>query len=291
VTTGTVRRSRGIAALALLRVHVLVVELPGRPLLRLHAEAAVRARGWVVTTDPDDTDLVLVCGSPRPDVVAAVDALWRRVPVPRARRTIRAEGDLGSALDSAARVLADDALQRRSAVAAAPLQAPSATRLGPVGPLWPAGLVLDAAVDARDRVVAVGTRRLPAEAEEVAAAPVRLLIHPVADAARLLRLAGWAAPALRLERVADLALTGVPPERLRRRLRAVERSLRRSATLHRVLRREVPGIDVHQRVGSLLVAAIDGTEPPAAPGRALLGLTLDALPLAVAATEPVGPGG
>ena len=64
-----------IASLALLRVHVLVVELPGRPALRLRAEAAVRARGWVVTRDPADTDVLLVCGTPRPAIADAVNAL------------------------------------------------------------------------------------------------------------------------------------------------------------------------------------------------------------------------
>lgn len=281
-----------MSSLALLRVHVLVVELPGRPLLRLRAEAAVRARGWIVTWDPEDADLVLVCGTPRPEVVDAVDALWRRVPVPRARRTVRAEAELAAAFDSAARVLADDALQRQAAPAPA---APSAepvhgVRLGPVRPHWPPGLIVECALDGDDRVTAAGVRRLPAEREEdpEGSAP---FVLAVAEAAGLLRLAGWPAASLRLDRVADLALAGTAPERLRPRLRAVARSVGRSATLRWLLDREAAGGEVAARVLALLGAAADGVDPPAPPARRLLGRPAGALPLVVAATQEVLPRG
>lgn len=279
------------SSLALLRVHVLVVELPGRPLLRLRAEAAVRARGWVVTTDPEDADLVLVCGTPHPEAVQAVDALWRRVPAPRARRTVPAAEDLANALDSAARVLGDDALQREAASPALPAPDPEpAHRLGPVRPHWPAGLIVDCALDERGRVAAAGVRRLPAEQEEDAG-DLRPFVLPVADAARLLRLVGWDAFSLRLDRVVDLALAGTEPARLRRRLRAVEGAVRRSETLRWVLRREGRGVAVAPRVLALLRAAIDGTDAPPPPARRLLGQDAAALPLLVAVTEAVAPRG
>ena len=276
-----------IASLALLRVHVLVVELPGRPLLRLRAEAAVRARGWVLTAEPEDAELVLVCGVPRPAVVAAVDALWVRVPLPRVRRTVRAAADLPGALDSAARVLADDALQRRAAAeAGAPPVPPTAGRLGPLQPHWPAGLVLDCASDPSGRVTAAGTRRLRTQPDDDAT-EVRTFVLTVAGAARLLRLADWPLPALRLDHVVDLALAGRPPERLRRALRRVSRAVRRSATLRWVVTAEVPSVDVRDRILGLLAAAIDGDDPPPPPVRNLIGQPMAALPLLVAATEPV----
>lgn len=277
-----------MASLALLRVHVLVVELPGRPLLRLRAEAAVRARGWVLSTDAEDTDLVLVCGTPRPEVVEAVDGIWTSVPQPRVRRTVRSVDDLPGVLDGAARVLADDALQRRAAAdaPAAPPAAPS-SQLGPLLPDWPAGLVVDVAADRDGRVTAAGVRRLAAEPEEDDADP---LVLTVADAARLLRLAGWPALALRLDRVVDLALAGRSPQRLRRRLRRVAGVVRRSATLRWVLAREVATLDVRARVLALLEAAIAGDPPPDPPRRVLIGQRAASLHLLIVVTEPV-PGG
>lgn len=297
-----------IASLALLRVHVLVVEVPGHPLLRLRAEAAVRARGWLVGGTPEDADLLLVCGAPRldgvdpdgadpdgadPDSAAAVEALWARVPGPRARRTVRSAEDLPAALDSAARVLADAALQRGAAAAGGP--APStgpAGRFGPFLPDWPAGLLVDCAVDRAGRVVAVGTRRFPnavaaGEGDAEGDAELRGFVLPAAAAARLVRLAGWPAPALRLERLVDRALAGAALHRLRRPLRAVSGTVRRSATLRWVLTRESPAVDVQGRVLDLLAAAVAGAAAPPPAPRRLLGQHVDAVPLLVAATEAV----
>ncbi|GAA4735902.1 hypothetical protein GCM10025783_02380 [Amnibacterium soli] len=277
------------ASLALLRVHVLVVELPGRPLLRLRAEAALRARGWVVVTDPEDADLVLVCGAPHPEVAAAVDALWARVPLPRARRTVRAEADLADVLDSAARVIGDDALQREAAAAAvAGVRPVPDGRYGPVRAHWPAGLIIDCALDDGGRIAAAGVRRLSAEQEEDPDG-LRPFVLPVADAARLLRLVGWPALALRLDRVLDLAVGGTAPERLRGRLRSVERTVRRSETLRWLLRREGHGVAVAPRLLALLRAAAVGEEPPRPAARRLLGRDAAAVPILVAVTEEVLP--
>jgi len=204
---------------------------------------------------------------------------------------VRAAEELADALDSAARVLGDDALQREAAATGVPatLGAPG-TRLGPVRPHWPAGLIVDCALDDRGRVAAAGVRRLPAEPEEDTGG-LRSFVLPVADAARLLRLVGWPALALRLDRVVDLALAGTAPERLRRRLRAVERAVRRSETLRWVLRREGRGVAIAPRVLALLRAAADGVDPPPPPVRRLLGQDAAALPLLVAVTEEVLPRG
>jgi hypothetical protein len=155
-----------------------------------------------------------------------------------------------------------------------------------VRPHWPAGLILDCAVDGRDRVTAAGIRRLPAEQEEDPAG-LRTFVLEVADAARLLRLVGWPAPALRLDRVVDLALAGTAPEGLRPRLRSVARSVRRSATMPWVLARDGAGVDVTARILALLTAAVEGTDPPTPPTRRLLGRPAGSLPLVVAVTQGV----
>jgi hypothetical protein len=271
-----------IAPLALLRVHVLVVELPGRPALRLRAEAAVRARGWNVAREPADADVLLVCGTPRSEIAEAVDALWWHVPAPRARRTVRTAAALPAVLDSAARVLADVALQRRAAAdpGRAPADPPPG-RFGPLQPDWPAGLVLDCAPGADGRIAAVGSRRLADEPEDD---PVPAALSAVADAARLLRLAGWDVPALRLDRVVDLALAGAPPDRLRRRLRSVAGLVGRSGVLRWTLSRDLPSVDARARVLALLAAAMSGESPPGT-ARVLMGARPASVPLLVAATE------
>ncbi|GAA2752598.1 hypothetical protein [Amnibacterium kyonggiense] len=273
-----------LASLALLRVHVLVVGLPGYPVLRLRAEAAVRARSWVVTTAPADADLLLVCGTQDPEVAAAVDALWWRVPAPRARRTIGSAEELEDALDSAARVLGDRELQRRAAEHRGP--APVATPEGAFGPLgvaWPPGLVVECATGPGGRIAAVGVRRIGPAAEEDA--PPGLLA--AADAARLLRLTRWEAPAHRLDRVVDLLLAGAPPERVRSPLRRVAALVGRSASYRWSAGADVPAVDLRQRVLALLTAAIDGTDAPTT-RRRLIGARVGDVPAIVAVTEAVG---
>jgi hypothetical protein len=276
------------ASLAVLRVHVLVVELPGRPVLRLRAEAAVRGRGWLVVRAVEDADLLLVCGGPGPEVASAVDVLWSQVPAPRARRTVRTPEELPDALDSAARVLADTRLQRSAA--AEPRVAPPVPdgRFGPLRPGWPSGLVVDCAVDPTGRVSAVGTRRIAGEQEDEPVA-VRAFVLPVATAAAILRALGREALALRLDRAVDLAIGGVPPQRLHRRLRSVERAVRRSATLRWAVAPDPAAVRALDRLPVLLAAAIDAAGVAPA-GRLLLGQRLESVPLLVAATEGISGG-
>jgi hypothetical protein len=264
------------AALALLRTHVLVVAVPGGTMLRLRAEAAVRARGWLLVDAPEDADLLLVCGAPGRVAAAAVDGLWRRVPAPRARRTVAVAEELDRVLDSAARVLADGALQRRTAAATprAPAPAPPAgtVRFGPVARDWPPGVVVDCRLDRRGRVEGVESRLLPVgPADDGGDDAVRAFALDVAAAAGILRLAGWPAPAARLDRVLDRVLAGGPPAAERPAVARVRALVDRSVTARWGLDRAAPRAGVRGRLLELL--AEPGRERSEwRPGRALEGL-------------------
>jgi hypothetical protein len=245
-------------------------------MLRLRAEAAVRARGWLLVDAPEDADLLLVCGAPGRAAGAAVDALWRRVPAPRARRTVAAAEELDRALDSAARVLADGPLQRRTAAATppAPPQQPrpdGVLRFGPVARDWPPGVVVDCRLDPRGRVVDVASRLLPVGPLDEDDDPGRAFALDLAAAAGILRLAGWAAAAARLDRVLDRVVAGGPPDAQRPEVARVRALVDRSVTARWSLEKAAPRADVRGRLLELL--AEPGRERTEwRPGRALDGL-------------------
>ena len=312
-----------IAALAVLRAHVLVVEVPGRPLLRLRAEAAVRARGWRLASSPADADLLLVCGTPSGELAEALDRVWSQVPFPRARRAVTAADAVEPALDGAGRALGDDALQRRSAAAAAAAAAerPDPGRgmhehmagpggiplaggseadrddlemdvlhlpLGPVLPDWPAGLVVDLVLSG-DVVLAAEARLLPAEAADpdVLEAPERRLVLDLDRAATLLRLAGLPGAAARVERAITALLGGAEPDRVLPAVRRLARRLHASATLRWTLAGE--GDAAARLVGLLRQDPAPAPVPvldPEGLAAALVGRGLASVRLRVAAAEP-----
>ncbi len=95
-----------LARSAVQRVHVLPVEVPGRPALRVAVERAVAERGWVLASSPADTDLLVVCGTPGPRLGAAVALVWDEIPGPRARVDVVAPSVVAAELDrGAARLL------------------------------------------------------------------------------------------------------------------------------------------------------------------------------------------
>lgn len=100
---------------AVKRVHVMIVEVPGSALLRMRAEAAVTARGWVLAGSPADTDALLVCGMPHAALRGLIDAVWQQVPAPRVHTTVTDPSDLASTLDAIVADLADTAGQRARA--------------------------------------------------------------------------------------------------------------------------------------------------------------------------------
>ncbi|WP_375389833.1 hypothetical protein [uncultured Amnibacterium sp.] len=285
------------AALALLRAHVLVVAVPGRPVLRLRAEAAVRARGWLLVADPEDADLLLVCGRAGGAFAQEVEVLWNRVPAPRSKRTVADADGLDGALDSAARVLADGALQRRTAaevpsVPAMRVPTRGRVRFGPAARDWPSGLVLDCALDRRGRVGLVDASGRPLEPvadhlRDRVDDELRREVLDLAGAAALLRLVGWTPPAARIDGVVDGLLADRLRRPLRRRVERIARRVEASVTLRWTLQRLVPGVPVRARLLELLGAPVDAAAGAAAPewGALLDGRPPAAVPLIVAAAE------
>ena len=104
--------SEQLARLALRRAHVLIVECPGDPMLRIRAEAGVAREGWATSTSPADADVLLVCGTPGAELGAAVDRLWDQMVAPRVRVAGASASDLPEAIGAARRALLDGDVQR-----------------------------------------------------------------------------------------------------------------------------------------------------------------------------------
>ncbi|GAA4659930.1 hypothetical protein [Arthrobacter cryoconiti] len=103
--------NRVFARLSTGRVHVLILEIPGYSLLRMHAEAAITARGWVLAEAPADADVLLVCGEATGTFDEIADGLWNQIPTPRHRTVIVALDAMAATLDSIPTVLTDQQRQ------------------------------------------------------------------------------------------------------------------------------------------------------------------------------------
>ncbi|RFZ11055.1 hypothetical protein VIMS_03313 [Mycobacterium marinum] len=90
-----------LGRLAARRVHVLLVEVRGRWLLRAEVERALLARGWCVAVSSADADVVAVCGVPGPEMAETVTEVWEQMPGPRIRVDIASVEVIDSALDRA----------------------------------------------------------------------------------------------------------------------------------------------------------------------------------------------
>lgn len=229
-----------VAALATARVHVLVVAMPGHALLRIRAESAARRRGWPLVDEPEQADLLVVCGAPTRLSGDAAERAWARVRAPRALRRIRVQGDIEPAFDSAARVLGDRDLQRAERAARpAPQEVAEpdgVLRLGPLGRGWPGGLLVTARIE-RGRIAAARLRLevVPAESDELEDDDREAALM-LDRAASVLRLAGLRSGALEAERLLDGVLRRDARTRLLRRARRLRRRTARSATLPLALR-------------------------------------------------------
>jgi len=94
------------------RPHALVVAVPGETGLRLAVEMELGRRGWPVADSPAGADLLVVAGTPGPELAAVAETVWAQLPAPRARVDVAGDSDLSRAFDAGERELADAALQR-----------------------------------------------------------------------------------------------------------------------------------------------------------------------------------
>ena len=86
------------------RPRVLIVDAPGSRSLRREVEDELDRRGWPLALSPADVDLLLVLGTPGPELSAAVDLLWRQTPAPRHRRDVDPADEPGGGRGAAFRL-------------------------------------------------------------------------------------------------------------------------------------------------------------------------------------------
>lgn len=91
------------------RPRVLLIDAPGAGLLRWTTEAELDRRHWTLASSPAETDLLVVLGTPGPELGRAVDVIWSQVPAPRHRTSVEHGVDVGPALDAALEALRDSA--------------------------------------------------------------------------------------------------------------------------------------------------------------------------------------
>lgn len=91
------------------RPRVLLVDAPGQRVLAWEVEAEVDRRGWELALSPADTDLLVVLGSPGPELARAVDLLEAQIPQPSVRIAVDDSHEVVAALDAALSSLADAA--------------------------------------------------------------------------------------------------------------------------------------------------------------------------------------
>lgn len=104
-----------IARSATRQAHVLLVEVPGRWRTRATVERAVLARGWSLAVSAADADLLVVCGTPRPQLEVAIDQVWHQMSGPRARVVVADDARAEDSLDQAQARLLDTEHHRHDA--------------------------------------------------------------------------------------------------------------------------------------------------------------------------------
>lgn len=292
-------------------LHLLLVEVPGNGAARIGVEAAAAAAGNVLGIHPAESDVLLVCGTPGPELHAVIDRVWDQMPYPKHRAMLTSLEEIGTVFTTSQEALADRRAQRSAARKVAvshtngqdhedrgpddehlnhdhpddaddtkhdhdmtmgghdhmsmdhmsmsgPGGYPLADgaddrdglemdvlhrRLGPILPVWPAGVVLDVTLagdtitDASASMVDADDHR-QGESQNGAASALD-------QAAQVLTLAGWGTAAARTLRARDLAVTG-RLEQARERLRPLIRRIERSVLLRWSLRglQVRPDVDV-----------------------------------------------
>ncbi|WFE35155.1 hypothetical protein [Micromonospora sp. WMMD975] len=257
------------------RPHLLVAAVPGATVARLAVEAHADRAGWPLAASPADADLLVVAGEPGPELAAAIERVWVQFPGPRARARITDPAAVESGLRAAVARLTGaggephgggpgpsghgdhDGMSMPGGLTMAERAEDRDglkldvlhLALGPVLADWPAGLVVELAVQG-DVVQSADARVLP-PADPAAVRPYPDVDHPelrrrrqaVAhlDAlGRLWAVAGWPAGAATARRLRDALVDNVSFATAYAGFRPLDRRARRS----RALRRATDGLGV-----------------------------------------------
>lgn len=105
--------NRMLARCAARRVHVLIAEVPGNWSLRVQVERRIAARRWRQADSPADADVLVVCGSPGPELADVIDRIWDQLPGPRVRVAVDDPRTVDTVLAHAVEELVDGAPHRR----------------------------------------------------------------------------------------------------------------------------------------------------------------------------------
>lgn len=240
----------------------LVVAVPGGTGARIAAERAIRGRGWRPAMSPVEANVLVVAGVAGPALEPYVRQVWESIPAPRVRVDLPGPSEVRR-LDAATEELHDVDRQREQAARPAdahendhemPGGIPMADRaddrdglkldqlqvpLGPVLPLWPAGLVVhtrlqgDVIQEASVELVGSGGDSFWLDAPPTA--------RRLDSSARLLALAGWTDASTTAQRLRDGALDA--PHDLAPELGKWARRVGRSRTLRWLLEGVAPTPD------------------------------------------------
>ncbi|TNH28709.1 hypothetical protein FHG89_14430 [Micromonospora orduensis] len=288
-----------LARWAARRPHLLVAAAPGASAARLAVEAQADRAGWPLAAAPADADVLVVAGDPGPELSAAIERVWDQFPGPRARVRVVDPADVASGLAAAVARLTGTAGERPDpGPDGAQLDGGSGRHghgdhggmsmpgglmmaeraedrdglkldalhlaLGPVLADWPAGLVVELAVQG-DVVQSASARVLP-PADPAAVRPYPDVDHPglrrrrqavahLDSLSRLWAVVGWPAGAATARRLRDALVDDVPLAAAYAGFRPLDRRARRS----HALRRATDGLGVL----SAVTAVRAGVEIPA----------------------------
>jgi hypothetical protein len=233
----------------------LVVTGRGGTEVRLAAERAIRERGWRPAASPAEANILLATGD---GLDGHAEQVWHSMPAPRTRLTIAAASEVPQQLDAAAAELRNTGRQRAHATPRhqapehhmsdmdMPGGIPMADRaedrdglmldvlhvpLGPVLPLWPAGLIVHTRLQG-DVIQEASVEIVGSANGSFWSAADRPMARRLDSSARLLALAGWTDAAAMAQRLRDEALEGAPPAAA---LRKWAGRVRRSRTLRWLL--------------------------------------------------------
>ena len=90
-----------LARWASMTPRVLLVDAPDANTMRWQVERSVRTRGWGQAFSPSNADLLVVAGTPGPDLDAAISVLWSQMASPRQQMKISLASDVDRLLDEA----------------------------------------------------------------------------------------------------------------------------------------------------------------------------------------------